>query len=204
MSTILLLTSSPRTDSQSTSIALELAGALHADHPAKRVVHRDLAADPLPHIDGLFAAAIKKPAAARSAEEVEAVEASDALVSELLEADTLVIATGLINFNIYSSLKTWIDHVARAGLTFKYTENGPIGLATVKKAYIVLAAGGIYSHGPAAKRNHAVPYLESILAFMGITNVETIYVEGVGMGPDAAAKAVAAARSRIGQLALAA
>ena len=145
MPTILLLTSSPRAKSQSTRIATELAKGLQARDPGKAIVHRHLAVEPLPHIDGLFTAAIKKPAASRTAEETEAVKTSDELVDELLAADTLVIGTGLINFSIYSSLKTWIDNVARAGLTFRYTENGPVGLA-VKKAYIVLACGGVYSH----------------------------------------------------------
>ena len=204
MPSILLLTSSPRAESQSTRIATELAENLQAQDPGKAIVHRDLATEPLPHIDGLFTAAIKKPADARTAEEIEAVKTSDKLVDELLAADTLVIGTGLINFSIYSSLKTWIDNVARAGLTFRYTENGPVGLAKVKKVYIVLACGGVYSHGPAAPLNHAAPYLEAILRFIGITDVETIYVEGLAMGSDAAERAIATARARAGELAKAA
>ena len=129
---------------------------------------------------------------------------SDALVDELLAADTIVIGTGLINFNIYSSLKTWIDNIARAGRTFKYGENGPVGLATGKKAYIVLASGGVYSQGPAASLNHAVPYLKSVLGFIGITDVETVYVEGLAFGPEAAEKAIDAAKARANELALAA
>ena len=204
MSSILLLTSSPRADSLSTNIATEFAEKLRAQNPGKAIVHRDLVASPLPHIDDLFTAAIRKPADNRTAEEAKAVETSDELVKELLAADTLVIGTGLINFNIYSSLKAWIDNIARAGSTFKYTESGPVGLATGKKAYIVLASGGVYSQGPAAPLNHAVPYLKSVLGFIGITEVETIYVEGLAYGPEAAEKAIAAARVRAGELALAA
>ena len=129
---------------------------------------------------------------------------SDALVDELLAADTVVLGTGLINFNIYSSLKAWIDNVARAGRTFKIHGAGPIGLATGKKVYIVLASGGVYSHGPAAPHNHAVPYLKSILGFIGITDVETVYVEGLAFGPEAAEKAIGAAKARADELALAA
>jgi FMN-dependent NADH-azoreductase len=204
MSSILLLTSSPRSESLSTTIATELAEKLKAQNPGSAIVRRDLAANPLPHIDDLFTAAIRKPAEARTAQESEAVKTSDALVNELLAADTVVIGTGLINFNIYSSLKTWIDNVARAGLTFKYTENGPVGLATGKKVYIVLASGGVYSQGPAAPLNHAVPYLKSVLGFMGITDIETIYVEGLAFGPEAAEKAIGAAKSRVEEIALAA
>ncbi|MBY2935395.1 FMN-dependent NADH-azoreductase [Rhizobium leguminosarum] len=204
MSSILLLTSSPRAESLSTPIAVDLAEKLKNQNPGSVVVRRDLAATPLPHIDDLFTGAIRKPAEARTAEEAVAVKTSDELVSELLAADTIVISTGLINFNIYSSLKTWIDNVARAGLTFKYTESGPVGLAIGKKVYVVLASGGVYSQGPAAALNHAVPYLKSVLGFLGITDIETIYVEGLAFGPEAAEKAIDAAKSRVQEIALAA
>ncbi|WP_159951413.1 NAD(P)H-dependent oxidoreductase [Rhizobium sp. 18065] len=204
MSSILLVTSSPRgAESLSNSVATDLAAKLSAQTGAV-VVKRDLAADALDHVDGTFTAAIRKPAADRNAAEAEAAAVSDALVQELLAADTIVIGTGLINFNIYSSLKTWIDHVARAGLTFTYTEKGPVGLATGKKAYLVLAAGGVYSSGPGAPMNHAEPYLKTVLGFMGIELVETIYVEGLAYGPEAAEKAVAAAHAKAAELALAA
>ena len=115
MSSILLLTSSPRSDSLSTKIATELADKIKAQNPGKTIVHRNLAAAPLPHIDELFTAAIRTPAEARTPEQVEAIKVSDELVDELLAADTVVIGTGLINFNIYSSLKAWIDNIAREG-----------------------------------------------------------------------------------------
>ncbi|MBX4913647.1 FMN-dependent NADH-azoreductase [Rhizobium bangladeshense] len=204
MSSILLLTSSPRAESLSTSIAVDLAEKLKSQKPGSVVVRRDLAANPLPHIDDLFTGAIRKPAEARTAEENAAVKTSDELVAELFAADTIVISTGLINFNIYSSLKTWIDNVARAGVTFKYTESGPVGLVTGKKLYVVLASGGVYSQGPAAPLNHAVPYLKSVLGFLGITDIETIYVEGLAFGPEAAEKAIDAAKSRVQEIALAA
>lgn len=204
MTSILLVTSSPRAEaSLSTKLANDLANKLLAQDGGNVVV-RDLGASPLPHIDNVFASAIRKPADARTPEEAEAAVISDQLVDELLAADTLIIGTGLINFGINSQLKSWVDHVARAGLTFKYTETGPVGLATGKKAYIVLASGGIYSEGPSAANDHAVPYLKTVLAFMGITDVETIYLEGVAFGPEAAEKAIAAATARVAELALAA
>ena len=204
MSSILLLTSSPRADSLSTPIAVDLAEKLKNQKPGSVVVRRDLASNPLPHIDDLFTGAIRKPADARTTEEIAAIKTSDELVAELFAADTIVISTGLINFNIYSSLKTWIDNVARAGLTFKYTESGPVGLVTGKKVYVVLTSGGVYSQGPAAPLNHAVPYLKSVLGFLGITDIETIYVEGLAFGPEAAEKAIDAAKSRVQEIALAA
>jgi FMN-dependent NADH-azoreductase len=203
MSSILLLTSSPRSDSLSTQIATELAEKLKAQSGAT-IVHRNLTTTALPHIDEQFTTAIRTPADARTAEQNEAAKTSDALVKELLSADTIVIGTGLINFSIYSSLKSWIDNIARAGLTFTYGESGPVGLATGKKAYIVLASGGVYSDGPAAPLNHATPYLKSVLAFIGITEVETIFVEGIAFGPEAIENALAAARNRSDELAKAA
>ncbi|NBB47421.1 FMN-dependent NADH-azoreductase [Rhizobium sp. CRIBSB] len=204
MSSILLVTSSPRgSESLSNALALELAENFKAQTGAT-IVHRDLSQSLLSHVDGTFTAAIRKPAEDRTADESQAAAVSDALVAELMAADTIVIGTGLINFNIYSSLKSWIDHVARAGLTFKYTENGPVGLATGKKAYLVLAAGGVYSSGPAAPLNHAVPYLKTVLGFLGIELVETVYVEGVAFGPEAAEKAIASAKAKVEELARAA
>ena len=204
MSNILLVTSSPRTgESVSTKVATELAEKLKGASAGNSLVHRDLGSNPIPHLDTVSTAAIRKPAEARSAEEATAAAASDAMVAEVMEADTIVLATGLINFNIYSGLKSWIDNIARAGLTFKYSEAGPEGLATGKKVYIVLAAAGVYSDGPAAGLNHATPYLKTVLGFMGMTDVEVIYVEGLAFGPEAVEKAMTAANDRIAGLAAA-
>jgi FMN-dependent NADH-azoreductase len=201
---ILSITSSPRKDSVSTLVANDLVDKLLAADPAASHIRRDLATTALPHIDQLFTQAIRKSATERSPQESAAVAVSDELVSELLAADTIVLSTGLINFNIYSTLKSWIDNIARAGETFRYTENGPVGLATAKKAYLVLASGGVYSTGAAAPLNHAVPYLKSVLAFIGITEVETIYVEGLAFGDEAAKKAIDDALEANSQLTLAA
>ena len=205
MSSILLVTSSPRgDDSLSSKVAHDLANELSARDNGTSVVHRDLGANPIPHLDSVTTSAIRKPAADRSPAEAATADYSDKLVAELMAADTVVIATGLINFNIYSTLKSWIDNVARAGQTFRYTAEGPEGLATGKKVYVVLASGGVYSEGPAAGMNHAVPYLTTVLGFLGMTDVEVIYVEGVAFGPEAAEKAIATAQQRNRQLALAA
>jgi len=205
MHSILLVTASPRgEESLSSRVAFDLVETLRARDGDAVVIHRDIAADPLPHIDATATSAFRKPAEARTAAERAVIEVSDRLVSELLAADVVVIATGLINFSIASTLKSWIDHVARAGLTFRYTEEGPIGLATGKKVYLVLASGGIYSQGEAARMNHAVPYLRTVLGFMGMDDIEVIPVEGVAFGPEAAERALAEARNRARALALAA
>ncbi|GGF80333.1 MULTISPECIES: FMN-dependent NADH-azoreductase [Rhizobium] len=205
MSSILLVTSSPRGgESLSTKIANEFVDKLKAKNPGSTVVGHDLGQNPIAHLDTVTTSAIRKPADQRNAEEAAAAALSDKLTAELLAADTVVLATGLINFNIYSQLKSWIDNVARAGLTFRYTAEGPEGLATGKKVYVVLSAAGIYSEGPAMAMNHAVPYLKTVLGFMGMTDVEVIYVEGTAFGPEAFEKAIASAQERTEQLALAA
>jgi FMN-dependent NADH-azoreductase len=205
MSPILLVTSSPRgEDSLSSKVAHDLANTLSARGNGTSVVHRDLGANPVPHLDSVTTSAIRKAPADRSPEEAAAADYSDKLVGELLAADTLILATGLINFNIYSTLKSWIDNVARAGQTFRYTAEGPQGLATGKKVYVVMASGGVYSEGPAAAMNHAVPYLTTVLGFLGMKDVEVVYVEGLAFGPEAAEKAIANAQQRNRQLALAA
>ncbi|MBP2549668.1 FMN-dependent NADH-azoreductase [Neorhizobium galegae] len=204
MSKILLITSSPRgEESVSTKVATDVASAL-ATRTGGDVVVRDLAAQPIAHLDTVTTSAIRKAPADRTAEEAAAAAISDALVAELVAADEIVIATGLINFNVYSGLKSWIDNVARAGVTFRYTAEGPEGLVTGKKVYIVLAAAGVYSDGPAAPLNHAVPYLKTVLGFLGMTDVEVIYVEGLAFGPEAVENALASAKSRTEELAKAA
>ena len=120
---------------------------------------------------------------------------SEALVDELLAADVIVIAAPMINFTIPSNLKTWIDYVARAGRTFRYSEKGPEGLVTGKQVIIVAARGGVYAGNPAL--DFQLPYLKSVLGFLGMTDVEVLEVEGTAYGPDAAEKAVAAATAKL-------
>lgn len=200
MSSILLATSSPRADSFSTRIATEFAEGLLAANPGSSLTRRDLAANPIPHINGDFASGVRKPREAQTSAEAAEVQFSDELVDELLAADQLVIGTGLLNFNISSNLKSWIDQIARAGKTFRYGPNGPEGLVTAKKAYVVLASGGIYSEGAMTAFDHATPYLKAVFGFIGITDIALIRVEGVGRGPEAAANALSSARSRIASL----
>jgi FMN-dependent NADH-azoreductase len=199
---ILLVTSSPRgAASHSTRVATDLAEKLHATDPAGRLVVRDLVANPLPHIDADYSTGIYTPAEARTPRQAEVVGISDAVLDELIAADTVILATGLINFNISSTLKSWVDHIARAGRSFSYGEGGPKGLVTGKKVFVVLASGGVYSEGPAIQMDHAVPYLKSVLAFLGMTDVEVIRIEGVGMGADATATALDKATRRAAEIA---
>lgn len=204
MSKILLITSSPRAEeSLSNKFAGDLAAKIKVQSNGS-ITHLDLGQNPIPHLDQVTTSAIRKAPEQRDAQEAAAAEYSDKRVAELMEADTVIIGTGLINFAIYSGLKSWIDNVARAGMTFRYTESGPVGLATGKKVYIVLSSAGVYSEGPAAAMDHAVPYLKTVLGFLGLTDVEVIRIEGLAFGPEAAEKAIASATAKVEELAKAA
>lgn len=199
MSRILFVTSSPRGGaSLSTKVATALVDRLQAQSPGATVVRRDLAAQPLPHIGEDFVAAQAQPAEARSPAQQAALALADTLAQELFAADTIVIASAMINFGLASTLKSWFDHLVRAGVTFRYDETGVHGLVTGrKKVYLVEAYGGVYSDGPYKPFDFHEPYLRHVLGFIGLTDVETIAVEGVAYGPEAAEKAVAGALDKV-------
>jgi len=196
MSHVLLITSSPRLDSHSTRVARKLAEKLASRGDSSLTV-RDLAGQPLPHIDDSFAVARNTPPQLLTSAQKSALTMSDELLAELLAADTLVVAAGMINFGIPSSLKAYVDHVVRPGVTFRYGEKGPEGLVRGKKAYIVVARGGVYSQGPMQAFNFQDTYLKVALGFIGITDVEVIAVEGIAFGPEVAAKAVSSALRQV-------
>jgi FMN-dependent NADH-azoreductase len=196
MSHVLLITSSPRLDSHSTRVARQLAEKL-ASRSESSLTVRDLTRQPLPHIDDTFAVARNTPPQLLTSAQKSALSMSDELLAELLAADTVVIAAGMINFGIPSSLKAYVDHVVRPGVTFRYGEKGPEGLVKGKKAYIVVARGGVYSQGPMQAYNFQDTYLKVALGFIGITDVEVIAVEGIAFGPEVAAKAVSTALRQV-------
>ena len=201
MSQILLITSSPRaTASYSTRVAHALAKSLISRRRDTTLIVRDLAAEPPQHIDDSFAIARNTPPEQLSPSQRTALEMSDALVSELKAADIIIVAAGMINFGIPSTLKSYIDHILRPGATFRYTEKGPEGLVHGKKVYLVMARGGIYSEGPMQALNFQDTYLKVVLRFIGLTDIEVITIEGVAFGADAAAKAVDAAMARVSAL----
>ncbi|NUT59734.1 FMN-dependent NADH-azoreductase [Herbaspirillum sp. C9C3] len=198
MSTLLHIDSSARSGgSISRQLTASFTQQWQAKNPGGKVVHRDLAANALPHLSESLLGAYFTPADARSAEQAEVIKQSDALVDELLAADTIVIGVPMYNFAPPSTLKAWIDHVFRAGRTFKYTETGPVGLATGKKAVIILSRGGKYSEGPMEALDFQGKYLKGALGFIGITDVELVVAEGVSMGEEAAKAAVADAQAKI-------
>jgi FMN-dependent NADH-azoreductase len=200
MSQILLVTTSARgADSYSTQVAQTLATKLQGT--GAKLVLRDLAREPLPHVGEDYVVGRMLEPGQRSPSQTAAVARSDELIAELFASDTIVIASPMYNFGVPSTLKAWIDHLARPGQTFSYGANGAAGLVTGKKLYLIEARGGVYSEGPMGAYNFQEPYLKTVLGFLGMTDVETIAVEGVAFGPETAEKALAAAKGKIAALA---
>ncbi|HKT92374.1 MAG TPA: NAD(P)H-dependent oxidoreductase [Paraburkholderia sp.] len=195
MTTILQINSAARSQgAQSTLLVNELTAKLQQANPGAQVVTRNLQADPLPHLDDAVLGAFFTPAEQRSPEQQAIAARSEALIAELQAADVIVIGAPMYNFGVSSQLKTYFDWIARAGITFRYTANGPEGLVNGKKVHIVSARGGKYQGTP---HDSQTPYLKSFLGFLGMTDVNFIYAEGLNMGPDAANAALAGAREAI-------
>jgi FMN-dependent NADH-azoreductase len=184
--------------SQSTRLANELVETLRAGNAGASLTLRDLTANPHPALDEATLGALFTPADARTPAQHARVALDQALIDEVNAADVIVIGVPMVNFGITSQLKNWIDAIAKAGVTFKYTANGPIGLVEGKKVYAVLTRGGIYRDQP---HDTQVPYLRQALGFLGIKDVEFIYAEGLNMGPDAEARGISSAREHIARIA---
>lgn len=199
MSTILVLNSSVYGDASVTrTLVTETVQRLQAAVPEARVIEHDLGAKPLPHLSTASLAGVRGSPV--SPLELETRAVSDALIAELHSADTIVIGSPMYNFSIATGLRAWFDHVLRAGLTFKYSENGPEGLVTGKRVIVVTARGGLYSEGPTRPYDFQEPYLRHLLGFMGVTDVSFVHAEKIGHGPEAREAAIEQARARIGEL----
>ncbi len=202
MTTILHLSSSVRSNgSISRQLTSEFVQKLQAAHAGARIIERDLAQNPIPHLTEQMMSAYFTPAAERSEEQARTVRLSDELVDELMSADIIVLGAPMYNFSISSTLKAWIDHVARAGLTFKYNEQGqPVGLVQGKKFIVFTSRGGVYTSGPAKVLDFHETYLRGVLGFLGITDVSFVHTEGVAMGDDAVNSALANSRHAMDSL----
>ena len=195
MTTILQINSAARSQgAQSTLLVNELTEKLQQSNPGAQVVVRNLQAEPLPHLDDAVLGAFFTPAEQRTPEQAAIAARSEALIAELQAADLVVIGAPMYNFGISSQLKTYFDFIARAGITFQYTANGPEGLVKGKKVFVVSARGGKYIGTP---HDSQTPYLKSFLGFLGLTDVSFIYAEGLNMGPDALNAALTGAREAI-------
>jgi FMN-dependent NADH-azoreductase len=192
---ILQINSSARADgSQSTLLANDIAARLSAANPGAKLTVRDFASTPHPALDEATLQALFTPAGQHTPEQAARVALDDALIAELQAADAVVLGVPMYNFAISTQLKNWIDAVCRVRVTFRYTEKGPEGLLKGKKVYVALARGGIYRDGPADSQ---VPYLKTVLGFLGMTDVQFFYAEGLSISPENAQKALAQARSEI-------
>jgi FMN-dependent NADH-azoreductase len=183
---------------QSSQLATQFIDALRERNADLRVIERDVVSQPLPHLDAArFQAFLTKPEE-RTAEQRAVTDVSDALIDELKAADVIVLGLPMYNFSVPSQLKAYFDHVARAGITFKYTEKGPVGLLTGKKAYVFATRGGQYAGTP---NDTETSYVRQFLAFLGISNVEFVYAEGLAYGDASKTAAVAQARRTLQTLA---
>ena len=181
--------------SHSRRLSAELVDGLKAANPGASVVYRDLVVDRLPHVDMTIRQAWA-PEGEKDASLTSTMARSRELVDELKAADVIVIGSPMYNFTVPSTLKAWIDHVAIAGQTFKYTATGPQGLLT-GKTYLALSSGGVYSQGPFVPNEHLATYLTALLGFLGISDIEVVRAEGVAYGPEQDAAAMSAARTQI-------
>ena len=199
MSNVLIIESSARQQgSFSRQLTQQFISQWQAAHPTDQVTVRDLALHPVPHLDANLLGGWMKPEAQRSADEHASLKRSDELTDELLAADVLVLAAPMYNFAIPSTLMAWLDHVLRAGVTFKYTETGPQGLLTGKKAYVLTARGGLYA---GSTSDHQEPYLRQVMAFVGIHDVTFIHAEGMNLGGDFQEKGLNQAKARLSAIA---
>jgi FMN-dependent NADH-azoreductase len=184
---------------QSSQLANQFVAAFKARHPDAIIAVRDVAAaDPVPHLNAeRFGAFITKPEE-RNVEQNAVVAYSDALIGELRQADVIVIGLPMYNFGVPSQLKAYFDHIARAGVSFKYTEKGPVGLLTGKKAYVFAARGGLYAGTP---MDTQTSYVRDFLRFLGIADVEFVYAEGLNISPQSKDAGLANALAEIARLA---
>lgn len=193
---ILHLISSPRGEASfSVKLGKAIVSELQSAHPDHTLITHDLTATPFPHLEEAHITSFFTPEEKRTPELVEAVKHSDKAIAELMNADTIVIDAPMYNFGIPSTLKTWIDHVARAGKTFKYDGKTPEGLVKNKKVYLAISSGGVYSEGFMKAYDFTESYLRAVLGFMGMTDIKAFRVEGVkvpGMQEIALDKAIQA------------
>lgn len=186
--------SARREGANSTKVANSVVERLKAANPAATFTLRDLAVTPHPVLDEAALGALFTPAEQRSPEQAARVALDDALIAEIQAHDTIVLGVPMYNFGVPVQLKAWIDAIARAGTTFRYTATGPEGLLKGKTVYVALARGGLYRDTP---NDSQVPYLKAVLGFLGLTDLRFIYAEGLNMGPEAAAKGFAQAEQDI-------
>jgi FMN-dependent NADH-azoreductase len=200
MTTLLQINASLNHDNgQSSQLANQFVAAFRQRHPEAKIMVRNVAAaDAVPHLNAeRFGAFITKPEE-RSDAQHSVVAYSDALIDELKQADVIVLGLPMYNFGVPSQLKAYFDHIARAGVTFKYTDKGPVGQLTGKKVYVFAARGGLYEGTP---MDTQTSYVRDFLRFIGMADVEFIYAEGLAISPQSRQEGLAKAAAQIARLA---
>jgi len=175
---------------QSSQLASKFVSDWTSANPGSSVITRNLDAEPLPHISAEIFTAFNTSAEDRDEQQQKYAELSNQLVRELKESDVIALGLPMYNFGIPSTMKAWIDQIARAGQTFKYTENGPVGLLKGKKAIVFAARGGFYKD---TEKDSQTAYIRMFFSFIGITDIEFVYAEGLAIGEEAKENALAAA-----------
>jgi FMN-dependent NADH-azoreductase len=182
MKKILNVIASPRGEASfSNKLGDALIEKIKTENPGSETLIRDLNRLPMPHYDASHLDAFFTAAEKHTEIQKQATKLSDELIDELFSADIIIINTPIWNFSIPSVLKAWIDQISRAGITFKYTEKGPIGLIAGKKVYLAIASGAVFSEGPYKAYDFVDSYLKAFLSFIGLTDVTTYRVEGLSI-----------------------
>jgi FMN-dependent NADH-azoreductase len=184
-------------DGKSSQLSRHFIQQFQAQNPGGKVTERDLAQNPVPHLDLATLQANLTAPEQRSADQHALAQVADDLISELQNHDLVLLSVPMYNFGIPSTLKAWIDNVARAGTTFKYTATGPVGLLKNKKAYVMTARGGAYQGSP---NDTQTPYLKNVLGFLGIEDVTFVHAEKLNMNPDQQPQILADAKAEIDKL----
>ncbi len=201
MKTVLLVSSSPRGEnSSSNQVAKSLIEAIVARDPGTKVITRNIAQDPPPHVDASFEAANSVEPSERTPDQLQALAYSDECIDEILTAHVVVIAAPMFNFSIPSSLKAWIDNIVRIGRTLQFSSKGPVGMLQEKHFILVLSSGGVYSTGNMKALDFMEPYLRAVLGILGVSRIDTLRAEGISVSAIGLENAIASARAGISQL----
>jgi FMN-dependent NADH-azoreductase len=199
MKTLLQINASMFADGgQSTQLADGFVAAWRAGNPGAKLVVRDLGRAPIPHLTAERFGAFLAKAEDRTREEEAVARFSDALIAELQDADVIVIGLPMYNFGVPSTLKSYFDHIARSGITFRYTPEGPVGMLSGKEVYVFATRGGLYAGTPLDTQT---AYVRDFLRFLGMDQVEFVYAEGLNIDAARKGSALAEARKTIGRLA---
>jgi len=188
-------------DSGSRELTAAVVEALRRERPGSSILYRDLTMEPIAHLDGAIAAGFRPLGVKASDPSVKTEHAlSEALVSEFLSSQLIVIGAPMYNFTVPTQLKAWIDRIVQPGRTFKYTETGPVGRAGDKQVIVASTRGGVYTAGPMAGMDFQEPYLKAVFGFMGISKLQFVRAEKMSKGPDARGESMAAAHQSISSI----